>query len=346
MGDSGGGGGAAAAAAPSTAPARGASRAALLDQRKKEVKDAAVVGSLVKVVYAEAWTNRAGAAMSSGYGKQVLKKKLCHIGDGDKPDGFDPSACQTYRDIDQFLAEPDEEMFFDAIKAYVVTCVVSCRVAKEGSQKLQDKWTDFLDDYPTVEELEGDDVFDTIRAQVTICCGMNAAPPLPPPPGGGPGAAAAAGASGASGGGGGGGASVINVNTYKPKLSAMPKNFESTSQEFRHMQSWLTSDVRNHTKEAVSDACLMQLRIKDELELWFSNKGGHTAADWAALSEAEKITKWITERCSKLNASVFAKEDYSAVKNYQQEATATVPEYLAEIKRRIEVAVLSGKVSM
>ena len=234
--------------------------------------------------------------MSSGYGKQVLKKKLCHIGDGDKPDGFDPSACQTYRDIDQFLAEPDEEMFFDAIKAYVVTCVVSCRVAKEGSQKLQDKWTDFLDDYPTVEELEGDDVFDTIRAQVTICCGMNAAPPLPPPPGGGPGAAAAAGASGASGGGGGGGASVINVNTYKPKLSAMPKNFESTSQEFRHMQSWLTSDVRNHTKEAVSDACLMQLRIKDELELWFSNKGGHTPADWAALSEAEKINKWITER--------------------------------------------------
>ena len=345
MGDSGGGGGAAAAAAPSTAPARGASRASLLDQRKKEVKDAAVVASLVKTVYAEAWTNRAGAAMSSGYGKQVLKKKLCHIGDGDKPDGFDPSACQTYRDIDQFLAEPDEEMFFDAIKAYVVTCVVSCRVAKEGSQKLQDKWTDFLDDYPTVEELEGDDVFDTIRAQVTICCGMNAAPPLPPPPGGGPGAAAAAGASGASGGGGGGGASVINVNTYKPKLSAMPKNFESTSQEFRHMQSWLTSDVRNHTKEAVSDACLMQLRIKDELELWFSNKGGHTPADWAALSEAEKINKWITERCSKLNASVFAKEDYIAVKNYQQEATATVPEYLAEIKRRIEVAVLSGKVS-
>ena len=132
MGDSGGGGGAAAAAAPSTAPARGASRASLLDQRKKEVKDAAVVASLVKTVYAEAWTNRAGAAMSSGYGKQVLKKKLCHIGDGDKPDGFDPSACQTYRDIDQFLAEPDEEKFFDAIKAYVVTCVVSCRVAKEA----------------------------------------------------------------------------------------------------------------------------------------------------------------------------------------------------------------------
>ena len=126
MGDSGGGGGAAAAAAPSTAPARGASRAALLDQRKKEAKDAAVVGNLVKVVYAEAWTwtNRAGAAMSSGYGKKVLKKKLCHIGDGDKLDGFDPSARQTYRDIDQFLAEPDEEMFFDAIRAYVVTCVL------------------------------------------------------------------------------------------------------------------------------------------------------------------------------------------------------------------------------
>ena len=125
----------------------------------------------------------------------------------------------------------------------------------------------------------------------------------------------------------------------------MPKNFESTSPEFRHMQSWLTSDVRNHTKEAVSDACLMQLRIKDELELWFSNKGGLSDADWLNLSEAEKVTKWITERCSKLNASVFAKENYSAVKNYQQEAKTTVPEYLAEIKRRIEVTVLSGKVS-
>ena len=71
MGDQGGGGGGA-AATPPTAPARGASRAALpalLDQRKKEVQDAAVVGALVKVVYAEAWTNRAGAAMSSGYGK-------------------------------------------------------------------------------------------------------------------------------------------------------------------------------------------------------------------------------------------------------------------------------------
>ena len=108
MGDQGGGGGA--AATPPTAPARGASRAALLEQRKSEVQDAAVVASLVKVVYAEAWTTRAGAAMSSGYGKQVpKKKKLCHIGDGDKPDGFDPSACQTYRGIDQFLTEPDEE---------------------------------------------------------------------------------------------------------------------------------------------------------------------------------------------------------------------------------------------
>ena len=128
-----------------------------------------------------------------------------------EPDGFDPSACQTYRDIDQFLAEPDEEKFFDATKAYVATCVVSCRVAKEGSSKLQDKWSDFLGDYPTVEELEGEEVFGTIRSQMTICCGMNAAPPQPPPPGGGPGAAAAVGASGASGGGGGGGASVINV---------------------------------------------------------------------------------------------------------------------------------------
>ena len=100
MGDSGRDDGAAAAAAPSTAPARDASRAALLEQHKSEVQDAAVVGPLVKVVYAEAWTTRAGAAMSSGYGKQVLKKRLRHIWGGDKPDGFDPSACQTYRGID------------------------------------------------------------------------------------------------------------------------------------------------------------------------------------------------------------------------------------------------------
>ena len=73
--------------------------------------------------------------------------------------------------------------------------------------------------------------------------------------------------------------------------------------------------------------------------------GGLPGAGWLNLSEAEKVTKWTTERCSKLNASVFAKEDYRAAKNYQQEANTTVPEYLAEIKRRIEVAVLSGKVS-
>ena len=83
MGDQGGDGGAAAAAAPPTAPPRGSSRAVLLEQRKKEVQDAAVVGELAKVVYAEAWTTRAGAAMSSGYGKQVPKKKLCHIGGRD-----------------------------------------------------------------------------------------------------------------------------------------------------------------------------------------------------------------------------------------------------------------------
>ena len=59
--------------------------------------------------------------MSSGYGKQVPKKKLCHIGDEDKPGGFGPSACQTYRDVDHFLAEPDEGKFFDAIKAYTAS---------------------------------------------------------------------------------------------------------------------------------------------------------------------------------------------------------------------------------
>ena len=95
MGGSVGDGGAAAAAAPSTAPARGASRAALLEQRKSEVQDdAAVVGSLVKVAYAEAWTTRAGAAMSSGYGKQVLKKKLWHIGGGDNSCG-NPTASEA-----------------------------------------------------------------------------------------------------------------------------------------------------------------------------------------------------------------------------------------------------------
>ena len=95
-----------------------------------------------------------------------------HRGGGDKPDGFDPFVCQTYRDIDNFLAEPDEEKFFGAIKAYVATCVVPCRVAKERSSKLQDKWYDFLDDYPTIEELEGEEVFGTIRSQVPICYGM------------------------------------------------------------------------------------------------------------------------------------------------------------------------------
>ena len=64
------------------------------------------------------------------------EEAVSHIGGGDKPDGFDPSACQTDRDVDHFLAEPDEEKFFDAIKAYVATCVVSCRVAKEGSYGL------------------------------------------------------------------------------------------------------------------------------------------------------------------------------------------------------------------
>ena len=39
-----------------------------------------IVGSLVKAVYAEAWTNRTGAAMSSGYGKQVLKNSCATLG--------------------------------------------------------------------------------------------------------------------------------------------------------------------------------------------------------------------------------------------------------------------------
>ena len=90
------------------------------------------------------------------------------IGGGDKQDGFDPSACQTYRDVDQFLTEPDEEKLFGAIKAGVVTCVMSCRVSKEGSSKPQDKWSDFLDDYPTIEELKSKEAFGTIRSQVTI----------------------------------------------------------------------------------------------------------------------------------------------------------------------------------
>ena len=316
----GGGGGGEAAAAPSTAPAREASRAVLLDQRKKEVQDGAAVGSLFKVVYAEEWTTRAGAAMSSGYGKQVPKKKLFHIWGGDKPGGYDPSACQTYRDIDQFLAEPDEEKFFDAIKAYVATCVVSCRVAKEGSSKLQDKWSDFLDDYPAVEELEGDQVFGTIRSQVTICCGMNAAPqrrlslrlrvvgrvrrqPQVHR------ARVAA----------------VEAEVYQSSMSTLtsrnsrpcPRTSSQLLESFVTCNRGLaTPDARNHTKEAVSDACLMQLRIKDELELWYSNQGGLTTAIWGGLSEAERATKWTTGRCSKPNASVFAKEDYSAVKNY------------------------------
>ena len=103
----------------------------------------------------------------------------------------------------------------------------------------------------------------------------------------------------AVGGGGAAAGAIINFNTYKPKLSAMPKQFESTSREFGHIKSWLSSDARNHTKEAVSGACSMHLRIKDELELWYSNQGGLSDAGWGILSEPQKVTKWITERCSK-----------------------------------------------
>ena len=107
-----------------------ANRAALLGERNWEVMDALVV---VCPLVQTAPTLRRGLlglvrkclpAMAS----KCSKKKLCHIGGGDKPDGFDPSACQTYCDVGQFLAEPDEEKLFDAIKAYVATCVVSCRV--------------------------------------------------------------------------------------------------------------------------------------------------------------------------------------------------------------------------
>ena len=49
MGDQNGDGGTA-AAEPPTVPPRGTNRAALLEQRKKEVQDALVVGPLVQVV--------------------------------------------------------------------------------------------------------------------------------------------------------------------------------------------------------------------------------------------------------------------------------------------------------
>ena len=123
MRSQGGDGGAAAAAAPPTAPPRGANRAALLEQREKEFhQDALVVGPLVQVAYAEAWASRAGAAMSYGYGKQVLKRKLCHIGDGDKPDGadgFDPPACQTYRD-------GERKFYVDLVCALWILLMISC----------------------------------------------------------------------------------------------------------------------------------------------------------------------------------------------------------------------------
>ena len=80
MGDQGGDGGV--SPAPPTVPPRGASRAVLLEQRKIEVQDAAVVGALVKVVYAEAWTTRAGEAMPSGYGSLYCAPILdCPVGE-------------------------------------------------------------------------------------------------------------------------------------------------------------------------------------------------------------------------------------------------------------------------
>ena len=60
--------GGAAGATPPTAPPRGASRAILLEKRKSEVKDAAVVGALAEQVYAEAWTTR-----DSGRGSHVFR---------------------------------------------------------------------------------------------------------------------------------------------------------------------------------------------------------------------------------------------------------------------------------
>ena len=156
--------------APPTVPPRGASRAVLLEQRKKEAQDAAVVGALVKVVYAEAWTTRAGAAMSSGYGRHVLKKKLCHVGDGDKSDGFDPSACQTYRDIDQFLAEPDERS--SLTQSRLVLSPVWCHTGlpRKDLQNSKTSGLIFSMIIPQSKSL----VVGIIRWQVTVCCGREA----------------------------------------------------------------------------------------------------------------------------------------------------------------------------
>ena len=51
--------------------------------RKKSKTRLSLGLTLVKVAYAEAWANWAGEAMSSGYGKQVPKKKLCCVGGGE-----------------------------------------------------------------------------------------------------------------------------------------------------------------------------------------------------------------------------------------------------------------------
>ena len=299
-----------------------ASRAASLNAMVGRLDDDLWVQALVDNAYSAIYTGQPTVRQTTHACKHICEAQLHHIGALVKhathtargPD------CRAFTDVANLLGDPEVAMVHDQILAYAKVSIGSVRVDASDTPTRRDNWADYLDGFPTLDEMDRSEHFDKLRQFIGSTCATRRGSHT----------------GGGAGGGGGG-----SVRLTQPKMSKMSKSVVDRAAQYRHLRTLYNSSSDDQTEMALEDALVEQEKLLADFQLYKEGRNGRSEAEWTALSQSERVKEWLVLAMKRLNATAIAAEELQYATQYTQSRNVSIEDYLSEIDRRIKSAKLS-----
>ena len=112
--------------------------------------------ALVDEAYTAIYIGEPTVRLATRACKRICETQLHHIGTAAKHESHTARGpdCKAFPDVANLLGDADVEMVHQQLRAYTRIGVGSVRVDASETSSRRDAWADFLDGFPTLDELD------------------------------------------------------------------------------------------------------------------------------------------------------------------------------------------------
>ena len=304
-----------------------ATRTAHRDSMIANLSDDAFVTRLSDEAHAVIYGANPSVRMAFRTAQRLIEQHFGHIGDAADRHSSWVAGRPEYSDVEALLSTDNAGGEVQRqISLYAVVCAASYRIDKEGTEVMRDRWGAWLDEFSTLDALDGDPHFGALREKLVSVCVQRSG-----------------GAGGASAGGGAG----LSVRVHQPKLLKMPSSIgaEDRAGQYRHLLVFLNSDGEDQTEDALQDALIDQHKLAADFKLFVNTRAGKGEDEWKRMTRSERVVLWLQTKMKQLDADSIATSDLEKAMSFKMTRDMSVEQYLTELGNLITTAKLSYRIA-